>query len=85
MCLRVSYKKKIQRKNIFFSPSLKSLKKGVGSGSIRQRYGYGSASKCHRSLTLLTTLHGKKHVLQQMTIKAKYGWKFEIKIEIFTS
>ncbi len=31
MCLRVSYKKKIYKKNIFFA-SLKSLKKGVRSG-----------------------------------------------------
>jgi hypothetical protein len=34
MCLQVSYK------NIFFS-FLKSLKKGVGSGSNSQRYGSG--------------------------------------------
>ncbi len=41
MCLRSSYKKKIE-KNYFFA-SIKSLKKGVGSGvgsgSISQRYG----------------------------------------------
>jgi hypothetical protein len=42
MCLRVRNKKKICKKSIFFA-SLKSLKKGVGSGigsgSISQRYG----------------------------------------------
>jgi hypothetical protein len=40
MCMRVSYKNKIFLKNKFFA-SLKSLKKGVGSGSgsISQRYG----------------------------------------------
>jgi hypothetical protein len=51
MCLRVSYKKK--NVNIFFS-SLKSLKKGVGSGSISQRS--GSALKCHGSPTLVFNL-----------------------------
>jgi hypothetical protein len=40
MCLRVRYKKKLWN---FFFASLKSLKKGVGSGvgSISQRYGSG--------------------------------------------
>jgi hypothetical protein len=37
MCLRVINKKKYE-KNYFFA-SLKSLKKGVGSGSINQRCG----------------------------------------------
>jgi hypothetical protein len=53
MCLQVSNKKKkIMEKNYFFA-SLKSLKKGVGSGVgsgsgfISQRY--GSTSKCHGS------------------------------------
>jgi hypothetical protein len=50
MCLRVSYKKKIWEK--FFLASLKSLKKGVGSGvasgSISQRSGSGSALKMSR-------------------------------------
>ncbi len=35
MCLRVIYKKKYET----FFASLKSLKKGIGSGSISQRYG----------------------------------------------
>jgi hypothetical protein len=49
MCLRVSYKKKYEKKINFFA-FLKSLKKGVGSGvesgsgagsgSISQRYGF---------------------------------------------
>ncbi len=38
MCLRVSYKKKIYKKIICFA-SLKSLKKGIGSRSVSQRYG----------------------------------------------
>jgi hypothetical protein len=46
-------------KKIFFFASLKSMKKevgsGVGSGSNSQRYGSGSAPKCHGSPTL------KKH------------------------
>ncbi len=46
MCLSVSFKK-----NFLFSVSLKSLKKGVGtgvgSGSVSQWY--GSAPKCHGS------------------------------------
>jgi hypothetical protein len=37
MCLWVSYKKKSIKK-LFLFTSLKSLKKGVGSGSICQRY-----------------------------------------------
>jgi hypothetical protein len=37
MCLRVSNKKKNMKKNFF--GILKSLKKGVGSGSVSQRYG----------------------------------------------
>jgi hypothetical protein len=52
MCLQVSYKKKNEGK-ITFLASLKSLKKGVRSGSVSQRYGSGSASKCHGSPTLL--------------------------------
>ncbi len=56
MCLQASYKKKIWKKNNFFA-SLKSLKKGVGSGvgsgSISQRY--RSAPKCHGSPTLVDT------------------------------
>jgi hypothetical protein len=59
MCLWVSYKNKIFLKNIFFT-SLKSLKKGVGSGVgsgfISQRYRSGSAPKCHGSPTLITAL-----------------------------
>jgi hypothetical protein len=35
MCLRVIYKKKYE----IILESLKSLKKGIGSGSISQRYG----------------------------------------------
>ncbi len=38
MCLLVSYKKKFFKKIIFFA-SLKSLKNGIGSGSVSQRYG----------------------------------------------
>jgi hypothetical protein len=34
MCLRESYKKK----NIIFFASIKSLKKGLGSGSVSQKY-----------------------------------------------
>jgi hypothetical protein len=44
MCLRVSYEKK------------KSLKKGVGYGSVIQRFGSGSAPKCHGSPTLVRYL-----------------------------
>jgi hypothetical protein len=46
MCLRVSYKKKYEKKTNNFVASVKSLKKGVGSGvrsrsgSINQRYGF---------------------------------------------
>ncbi len=40
MCLWASYEKNYEKKNIFFA-SIKSLKKGVGSGSISQRYGSG--------------------------------------------
>ncbi len=66
--MRVSYKKKIWqkvKKHNFFA-SLKSLKKGVGSedgsgagsGSVTgsQRYGSGSAPKCHGSPTLVAAL-----------------------------
>ncbi len=49
MCLWVSYKKKIWKKNIIFFASLKSLKRGVESGSISQRCGSGSAPKCSGS------------------------------------
>jgi hypothetical protein len=41
VCLRVSYKK---AKKHFFA-SIKSLKKGVGSGYVSQRYGSGSTPK----------------------------------------
>jgi hypothetical protein len=40
MCLRVSDRKKYEKTNNYFA-SLKSLKNGVGSGSISQRYGSG--------------------------------------------
>jgi hypothetical protein len=66
MCLRVSYKKKYEKKKLF--ASLKSLKKRVGSkvrsgaGSMSKRYGSrgsgsGTAPKCYRSPTLLNRLH----------------------------
>ncbi len=48
MCLWASYKKKIYKK--FFFASLKSLKKGVGSGSISQRYGSGDPDP-HQTVT----------------------------------
>jgi hypothetical protein len=54
MCLRVSYKKKYEKKLIFCI--LQLLKKGVGSGSISQRYGIhgsGSTPKCQGSPTLV--------------------------------
>jgi hypothetical protein len=54
MFLRVSYKKKYEKRNFF--ASLKSLKKGVrfgvGSGFVSQRYGCGSAPKHQGSPTL---------------------------------
>jgi hypothetical protein len=37
MCLQLSYKEKYEKNNFF--ASLKSLKKGVGSGSVSQRGG----------------------------------------------
>jgi len=64
MCLQISYKE------IFFT-SLKSQKKGVGSGtgagsgSICQRCGSGSAPQCHGSPTLAAydrKLFQKSHV-----------------------
>jgi hypothetical protein len=52
MCLRVSYKKNMKKK--FFWASLKSLKKGVGSGvgsgSVSQRYGSADPDP-HRNIT----------------------------------
>jgi hypothetical protein len=45
MCLPVSYKKKK-----FFSTSLKSQKKGVGSRSISQRYGSANPDP-HQNVT----------------------------------
>ncbi len=53
MCLRVSYKKKTWKN--FFASS-KSTNKGVGSESISQRCGLGSAPKCHGSPTLISPL-----------------------------
>ncbi len=54
MCLRISLRKKYEKNN--FLASLKSLKKGVGSGvkpgPISQRCGSRSAPKCHGSPTL---------------------------------
>jgi hypothetical protein len=47
MCLRVSYEKKNMKKIKKFLHRFKSLKKGVGSGSVSQRY--RSAPKCHGS------------------------------------
>ncbi len=55
MCPRVSYQKKNLKKYNFFA-SLKLMKKGVGSGSISQRYGIhgsGSTPKCQGSPTLV--------------------------------
>ncbi len=58
MCLWASYKKKIGK--IFFAASLKSMKKGVGSGvgsrsgagSINQRYGSGDSDPApHQNVT----------------------------------
>jgi hypothetical protein len=49
-------KKYIKNTGNFFA-SLKSMKKGKGSGSISKRYGIrgsGSAPKCHGSPTLLS-------------------------------
>jgi hypothetical protein len=45
-------------KKIFFFASLKSMKKGVGSGSISHRY--GSAPKCHGSSTLVKLMEGEE-------------------------
>jgi hypothetical protein len=54
MCLGVSYSlRKNYGKIQIFLASLKSLKKGVGYGSISQRYGSGFAPKCHRSPALV--------------------------------
>jgi hypothetical protein len=53
MCLHVSYKEKYAKRYIF--APLKSLKKGVGSGSVSQRCGSGSAPKCHGSPSLIKT------------------------------
>jgi hypothetical protein len=58
MCLWVRYNKNYGKK-LIFSPSSKSLKRGVvgsGSGSISQRCGSGSASICHGYPTLRLTL-----------------------------
>jgi hypothetical protein len=43
-------------KKIFFFASLMLLKKGVGSGSVSQRCGSGSAPKCHGPPTLVLTI-----------------------------
>jgi hypothetical protein len=51
MCLRVSNKKKNEEKKNF--ASLKSLKKGLRSGSVTQRCGSGSAPKCYGYPTLV--------------------------------
>jgi hypothetical protein len=51
--MRVRCKKKYEEK-IFYSASLKSLKKGIGSGSTSQRS--GSAPKYHGSPTLPANL-----------------------------
>ncbi len=53
MFLRVSYK--IQYEKIIFFCSLKGVGSGVGSGSVSQSYGTGSAPKCHGSPTLIAT------------------------------
>jgi hypothetical protein len=47
MCAQVSYKTKICKKNLFWA-SLKSLKKGVGSG-VESGSGAGSISHRYRS------------------------------------
>jgi hypothetical protein len=63
---KLKEKKYEEEKNIFFA-SLKSMKKGVrsgvgsGSGSISQRYGSGSAPKCHGSPTLIFSLAVQLH------------------------
>ncbi len=49
MYLWVSYKKKIRKENNFLT-FLKSLKKGVGSGSISERYGSGDPDP-HQNVT----------------------------------
>ena len=49
MCLRVSDRKKYEKTNNYFA-SLKSLKNGVGSGSISQRYGSGDPDP-HQNVT----------------------------------
>ncbi len=56
MYLWVSYKKKIRRKNNFLT-SLKSLKKGVGSGSgsVSERYGSADPDP-HQNVTDPPTL-----------------------------
>jgi hypothetical protein len=46
MCLWASYEKKYD----FFFSSLKSMKKGVGSGSISKRYGSGDPDP-HQNVT----------------------------------
>jgi hypothetical protein len=50
MCMLASYNKKY-KKMVFFA-SLKSMKKGVGSGSISQRYGTGDPDPhSHQNVT----------------------------------
>ncbi len=53
MCRRVSYKEKNMKKIKFFG-ILKSLKKGVGSGSISQKYGSANPDP-HQNVTDLQT------------------------------
>jgi hypothetical protein len=76
MCLRVSYKKKINEK--IFLASLKSLQKGVGSGSISQRHGTADPDP-HQNVT--DPQHWKKgdllHLLSFMIHSYSlclYGW-----------
>jgi hypothetical protein len=63
----VSYKKKNMK--IFFFASLKSLKKGVGSGvrsgSISQRYGPADPDS-HQNVT------DPQHCFQEITLKRRY-------------
>ncbi len=54
MCLLVCWKKKYEK--IYFLASLKSLKKGVGSGSISQRCGSGNPDPGIRTGTKMSRI-----------------------------
>jgi hypothetical protein len=82
MCLHVSYKEKYAKRYIF--APLKSLKKGVGSGSASKCHGSPSLIKTPQLCLLLTVLN-KAVKTFGLTVTCLFKYRYYWRIESFST